>query len=80
MLVISWINHFQVQLMYIIINFFSYSQDAKSLFNAAEFAPFDPTQEIIFPPELVNSLNRNMVSWLYKVPTYVILTKVRSLK
>uniref|UniRef100_A0A8D0DGT1 Xanthine dehydrogenase/oxidase n=1 Tax=Sander lucioperca TaxID=283035 RepID=A0A8D0DGT1_SANLU len=31
--------------------------ESPSLFNAADFAPFDPTQEIIFPPELmVNNL------------------------
>lgn len=33
-----------------------FTQEATSLFNPAEFAPFDPTQEVIFPPELmVNS-------------------------
>uniref|UniRef100_A0A8D0DGS0 Xanthine dehydrogenase n=1 Tax=Sander lucioperca TaxID=283035 RepID=A0A8D0DGS0_SANLU len=30
-------------------------QESPSLFNAADFAPFDPTQEIIFPPELMGS-------------------------
>uniref|UniRef100_A0A8D0DDT3 Xanthine dehydrogenase/oxidase n=1 Tax=Sander lucioperca TaxID=283035 RepID=A0A8D0DDT3_SANLU len=29
-------------------------QESPSLFNAADFAPFDPTQEIIFPPELMS--------------------------
>ncbi|KAF3688302.1 Xanthine dehydrogenase/oxidase Xanthine dehydrogenase [Channa argus] len=28
--------------------------DATSLFNAADFTPFDPTQEVIFPPELMS--------------------------
>uniref|UniRef100_A0A8D0DDN4 Xanthine dehydrogenase/oxidase n=2 Tax=Sander lucioperca TaxID=283035 RepID=A0A8D0DDN4_SANLU len=28
--------------------------ESPSLFNAADFAPFDPTQEIIFPPELMS--------------------------
>ncbi|KAG8004405.1 Xanthine dehydrogenase/oxidase [Nibea albiflora] len=28
--------------------------EASPLFNAADFAPFDPTQELIFPPELVS--------------------------
>ncbi|KAM7365856.1 hypothetical protein PAMP_016751 [Pampus punctatissimus] len=28
--------------------------EASSLFNAADFAPFDPTQEVIFPPELMS--------------------------
>ncbi|XP_068612678.1 xanthine dehydrogenase/oxidase [Brachionichthys hirsutus] len=28
--------------------------EARSLFDAAEFAPYDPTQEIIFPPELTS--------------------------
>uniref|UniRef100_A0A3B4XUX8 Xanthine dehydrogenase/oxidase n=1 Tax=Seriola lalandi dorsalis TaxID=1841481 RepID=A0A3B4XUX8_SERLL len=32
-----------------------------SLFNAAEFAPFDPTQEVIFPPELM-SLSKGQMS------------------
>lgn len=30
-----------------------YLQEAKSLFNAADFEPLDPTQEVIFPPELM---------------------------
>lgn len=30
-----------------------FMQEATALFNTADFAPFDPTQEIIFPPELV---------------------------
>lgn len=35
-------------------------QEATSLFNAADFAPFDPTQEVIFPPELmVNNTHNN---------------------
>ncbi|XP_070786572.1 xanthine dehydrogenase/oxidase isoform X1 [Enoplosus armatus] len=28
--------------------------NSKSLFNAADFVPFDPTQEVIFPPELMS--------------------------
>ncbi|XP_076022009.1 xanthine dehydrogenase/oxidase [Genypterus blacodes] len=28
--------------------------EATSLFQAADFAPFDPTQEVIFPPELIS--------------------------
>uniref|UniRef100_A0A8D0ARL8 Xanthine dehydrogenase n=1 Tax=Sander lucioperca TaxID=283035 RepID=A0A8D0ARL8_SANLU len=30
------------------------NSESPSLFNAADFAPFDPTQEIIFPPELMS--------------------------
>ncbi|KAF7207112.1 xanthine dehydrogenase/oxidase [Nothobranchius furzeri] len=30
------------------------SDEVTSLFNTADFAPFDPTQEVIFPPELMN--------------------------
>ncbi|XP_070813717.1 xanthine dehydrogenase/oxidase [Chaetodon trifascialis] len=30
------------------------ADEASSLFNAADFAPFDPTQEVIFPPELMS--------------------------
>ncbi|KAF1371505.1 hypothetical protein PFLUV_G00277480 [Perca fluviatilis] len=30
------------------------SDESSSLFNAADFAPFDPTQEVIFPPELMS--------------------------
>ncbi|KAI4788227.1 hypothetical protein KUCAC02_035990, partial [Chaenocephalus aceratus] len=30
-----------------------YEHEATSLFNAEDFAPFDPTQEVIFPPELM---------------------------
>ncbi|XP_044043358.1 xanthine dehydrogenase/oxidase [Siniperca chuatsi] len=37
------------------------TDEAKSLFNAADFAPFDPTQEVIFPPELM-SLTRGQRS------------------
>uniref|UniRef100_A0A3Q3BJF7 xanthine dehydrogenase n=1 Tax=Kryptolebias marmoratus TaxID=37003 RepID=A0A3Q3BJF7_KRYMA len=29
--------------------------DATSLFNMEDFAPYDPTQEVIFPPELMDS-------------------------
>ncbi|KAM9328515.1 xanthine dehydrogenase/oxidase-like [Pholidichthys leucotaenia] len=29
------------------------ADEATSLFNAADFVPFDPTQEVIFPPELM---------------------------
>ncbi|XP_056226642.1 xanthine dehydrogenase/oxidase [Seriola aureovittata] len=36
-------------------------EEATSLFNAAEFAPFDPTQEVIFPPELM-SLSKGQMS------------------
>ncbi|XP_022619725.1 xanthine dehydrogenase/oxidase, partial [Seriola dumerili] len=36
-------------------------EEATSLFNAAEFAPFDPTQEVIFPPELM-SLSKGQTS------------------
>ncbi|XP_042370784.1 xanthine dehydrogenase/oxidase-like, partial [Plectropomus leopardus] len=32
----------------------SEEDESTSLFNAADFAPFDPTQETIFPPELVS--------------------------
>lgn len=28
-------------------------QEVTSLFDASEFAPYDPTQEVIFPPELM---------------------------
>ncbi|XP_068446454.1 xanthine dehydrogenase/oxidase [Clinocottus analis] len=35
--------------------------ESTSLFNAADFAPFDPTQEVIFPPELT-SLSRGQRS------------------
>ncbi|XP_038551164.1 xanthine dehydrogenase/oxidase-like, partial [Micropterus salmoides] len=31
-----------------------HSDEAKSLFNAADFEPLDPTQEVIFPPELMS--------------------------
>ncbi|XP_041821919.1 xanthine dehydrogenase/oxidase isoform X2 [Chelmon rostratus] len=30
------------------------ADEASPLFNAADFAPFDPTQEVIFPPELMS--------------------------
>ncbi|KAG7232298.1 hypothetical protein INR49_009056, partial [Caranx melampygus] len=36
-------------------------EENAALFNAAEFAPFDPTQEVIFPPELM-SLSKAQVS------------------
>ncbi|XP_027866259.1 xanthine dehydrogenase/oxidase isoform X1 [Xiphophorus couchianus] len=29
-------------------------EEATSLFNTADFEPYDPTQEVIFPPELMN--------------------------
>ncbi|XP_068165396.1 xanthine dehydrogenase/oxidase [Antennarius striatus] len=32
--------------------------ETPSLFNPAEFAPFDPTQEVIFPPELLSLTKR----------------------
>uniref|UniRef100_A0A8D0AVK1 Xanthine dehydrogenase n=1 Tax=Sander lucioperca TaxID=283035 RepID=A0A8D0AVK1_SANLU len=32
----------------------NFDSESPSLFNAADFAPFDPTQEIIFPPELMS--------------------------
>lgn len=31
-------------------------QEVTSLFDASEFAPYDPTQEVIFPPELMVSV------------------------
>ncbi|XP_042260124.1 xanthine dehydrogenase/oxidase isoform X3 [Thunnus maccoyii] len=37
------------------------ADEASSLFNTADFAPFDPTQEVIFPPELM-SLTRGQRS------------------
>uniref|UniRef100_A0A8D0ARC3 xanthine dehydrogenase n=1 Tax=Sander lucioperca TaxID=283035 RepID=A0A8D0ARC3_SANLU len=48
---------FTVTLMFRIFNVncvFVSVQESPSLFNAADFAPFDPTQEIIFPPELMS--------------------------
>ncbi|XP_038153656.1 xanthine dehydrogenase/oxidase [Cyprinodon tularosa] len=30
------------------------NEEAPSLYNAADFEPYDPTQEVIFPPELLN--------------------------
>ncbi|KAK5621327.1 hypothetical protein CRENBAI_009936 [Crenichthys baileyi] len=30
------------------------TEEATSLYNTAEFEPYDPTQEVIFPPELMN--------------------------
>lgn len=32
---------------------FIFVQETTALFNTADFAPLDPTQEVIFPPELV---------------------------
>ncbi|XP_008323589.1 xanthine dehydrogenase/oxidase [Cynoglossus semilaevis] len=37
------------------------TNESTSLFNAGEFAPLDPTQEVIFPPELV-SLSKSQSS------------------
>ncbi|XP_065807945.1 xanthine dehydrogenase/oxidase [Labrus bergylta] len=39
------------------------SDEATSLFNPADFTPFDPTQEVIFPPELM-SLSKDQRSGL----------------
>ena len=33
------------------------AQDANELFKSVEFAPYDPTQDVIFPPELMVSLH-----------------------
>ena len=32
------------------------TQGANELFKVVEFAPYDPTQDVIFPPELMVSL------------------------
>uniref|UniRef100_A0A3Q3H2Y7 FAD-binding PCMH-type domain-containing protein n=1 Tax=Labrus bergylta TaxID=56723 RepID=A0A3Q3H2Y7_9LABR len=42
---------------------FCFLQEATSLFNPADFTPFDPTQEVIFPPELM-SLSKDQRSGL----------------
>ncbi|XP_041638284.1 xanthine dehydrogenase/oxidase-like [Cheilinus undulatus] len=35
------------------------SDEATSLFNPADFTPFDPTQEVIFPPELMSLIKNH---------------------
>lgn len=49
-------------------HFCVFMQEATSLFSTADFAPFDPTQEIIFPPELMVNNKHNETFRLYQVP------------
>lgn len=52
----SWIPFFRCLVIPIL------SQEAPKLFNKEDFLPLDPTQELIFPPELIVSFFFNPVA------------------
>ena len=56
----------QIALSFLAINgVYVVMQEATLLFNTADFAPYDPTQEVIFPPELMVNMHiwQNMIMY-----------------
>uniref|UniRef100_A0A3Q3EUS2 Xanthine dehydrogenase n=1 Tax=Labrus bergylta TaxID=56723 RepID=A0A3Q3EUS2_9LABR len=51
---------------------FCFLQEATSLFNPADFTPFDPTQEVIFPPDHGHMVKfKNMVYPVILAPAFI---------
>lgn len=43
----------------------SIENDDENMSNSSEFVPYDPSQEPIFPPELIVRINNNIFNYLF---------------